>query len=104
MKHKWARSLLQWLAAHKLYTVRCVTSNAMINNPREVFRKAIGRKAKVVIVCHNHPAGCPEPSDEDLRITKPLRQTKDIIGIEFLTHVIVTRHGYISLREAGELE
>jgi len=44
--------------------------NASIVHPREVFRPAIKRSSASIICAHNHPSGVPDPSREDIEITK----------------------------------
>jgi DNA repair protein RadC len=88
-------------ARHELQareTVSIGTLNASIVHPREVFRPAILHSAASVVLVHNHPSGDPEPSDEDLAITKRLVQVGDLVGIGVLDHVIVAGRGTVSFR------
>lgn len=68
------------------------TLNASLVHPREVFKEAIARSASSVVLAHNHPSGDPEPSEEDLRITKRLVEAGKIIGIEVLDHIIIGKN------------
>jgi DNA repair protein RadC len=79
-------------------TVSIGSLNASIVHPREVFLPAVVHSAASVILVHNHPSGDPEPSDEDLAITKRLSQVGELIGIAVLDHVIVASRGVVSLR------
>jgi DNA repair protein RadC len=72
--------------------------NASIVHPREVFRPAIVHSAASVVLAHNHPSGDPEPSEEDLTITKRLVQVGELVGITVLDHVIVADRGVVSFR------
>ena len=54
--------------------------------------------AASVVLVHNHPSGDPEPSEEDLTITKRLVEAGDLLGIGVLDHVIVAGRGVVSLR------
>jgi DNA repair protein RadC len=63
--------------------------NASIVHPREVFAEAIKSKAVSVIFAHNHPSGDPEPSEDDLILTKRLAEAGKILGIEVVDHIIV---------------
>ncbi len=74
------------------------TLNANLVHPREVFEPAIKCSAAQIIVCHNHPSGNPEPSDEDLAITRRLQEAGKILGIEVLDHVVVTKTSYLSIK------
>ncbi|MBI5710601.1 MAG: DNA repair protein RadC [Candidatus Eisenbacteria bacterium] len=79
-------------------TVSIGSLNASIVHPREVFQPAILHSAASVVLVHNHPSGDPEPSEEDLSITKRLVQVGELVGIGVLDHVIVAARGVVSLR------
>ena len=69
-----------------------------IVHPREVFKEAISSSAASVIFVHNHPSGDPEPSREDIELTKRLAKVGEIIGIDVLDHIIVCDKSYLSLK------
>lgn len=79
------------------------TLNASLIHPREVFESAIKHLVSHIIVAHNHPAGSLEPSEEDLQVTRRLRDAGVLLGIQLLDHVIVTPTGYTSLKEQNLL-
>lgn len=66
-------------------------------HPREVFEPAIRFSAASVILVHNHPSGDLEPSPEDFNITERLKNSSEILGIDLLDHVIVSKKGYVSI-------
>ena len=68
-----------------------------------MFRPAIQAASAAVILTHNHPSGVPDPSAEDIELTKRIAEAGRIIGIEVLDHVIAGDGKYISLRERGLL-
>jgi len=72
-------------------------------HPREVFADPIADRAASVILAHNHPSGTLEASPEDLALTKRLVKAGDLLGIKVLDHIIVTKRGYISLKQEGHL-
>jgi DNA repair protein RadC len=74
------------------------TLNANLVHPREVFEPAIRCNAAQLIIAHNHPSGDPQPSPEDIALTKRLAEAGHILGIEILDHVIVARAGHTSLK------
>ena len=84
-------------------TVSRGSLNASIVHPREVFRPAILASAASLILVHNHPSGDPEPSEEDLAITKRLVEVGELHGIAVLDHVILAKHGCVSLRSRNAL-
>lgn len=69
------------------------TLDSTLIHPREVFANAITDRAASVILVHNHPSADVNPSEEDHRATKILREAGYILGIPILDHVIVNRHG-----------
>lgn len=79
-------------------TVSIGSLNASVVHPRECLRPAIINAAASIIVCHNHPSGDPEPSEEDVSITKRLRDAADLVGIALLDHVIIASRAVVSFR------
>lgn len=84
------------LIAKRIITIGTLTASLV--HPREVFADAITDRAASLIVAHNHPSGNLEPSDADLSITKRLRSASEIIGIEFLDHILITKNSYAFIR------
>jgi DNA repair protein RadC len=73
-------------------------TNAMVH-PREVYAPALRDGAAALIAVHNHPSGDPEPSEDDVRVTKRLVDTGVMVGVPLLDHVVVATGGWVSLRE-----
>ncbi len=73
-------------------------------HPREVFREAIKEAAAAVLFVHNHPSGDPNPSRDDISITKRLVETGKVIGINVLDHVVISDGKYLSLKEKGYID
>ena len=85
------------LKRRELVSIGSLTSSLV--HPREVFRAAVGCGAAAVVCAHNHPSGDPEPSAEDLDVTRRLAQAGRLLGISLLDHVILGDSRYVSLRE-----
>ena len=83
------------------YTISEGGLAASIVEPRAVFQKAILDNAASIICLHNHPSGNPEPSREDIRITRQLVEGGKIIGIPIHDHIIIAGKTYTSLAERG---
>ncbi len=83
-------------------TVSMGSLDSSIVHPREVFKEAISASAASVILVHNHPSGDPQPSKEDIELTKRLTKAGEIMGIDVLDHIIVCGENYLSLK-AGNL-
>ncbi len=79
------------------------TLTANIVHPREVFEPAILNLAAQIIIAHNHPSGCVEPSEDDLKITKRLIEAGRILGIEIIDHIIVSKNSFYSCKENGNM-
>ena len=73
--------------------------NQSLVHPREVFHNAIKVNAASIIVAHNHPSGVLKPSREDLAVTKRLKESGKLLGIEVLDHVIISVSGYLSFKD-----
>ena len=73
--------------------------NSSLVHPREVFHSAVKKSASSILLVHNHPSGNPEPSDNDLEITKRLVMAGEILGISVLDHLIIGDGRYVSLKE-----
>ncbi len=79
------------------------TLNASLVHPRDIFSLAIEKNAAYVIIAHNHPSGDARPSEDDLRITKRIKEAGRIIGIDLLDHVIISKNNYYSAKEEGHI-
>jgi DNA repair protein RadC len=82
-------------------TISMGTLNASLVHPREVFKDAITHSAASVVLAHNHPSGDPEPSEDDLKITKKLVDSGKILGIEVIDHIIIAKNRFKSLANEG---
>jgi DNA repair protein RadC len=82
-------------------TISIGTLNASLVHPREVFKDAIVHSAASVVLAHNHPSGDPEPSEDDLTITKRLIAAGKILGIEVMDHIIIAKNGFFSFKGKG---
>jgi len=86
---------------HSIAEISVGSLNASVVYPREVFVEAIKNKAALVIFAHNHPSGDPEPSEDDLLLTKKLVESGKILGIEVFDHIIVVKNDSFSFKNKG---
>ena len=77
------------------------TQTANLVSVSDILRPAIEYAAVGVIIVHNHPSGDPDPSDEDIEITKKVVEATKLFDITLLDHVIVGKDGFRSLNEMG---
>jgi DNA repair protein RadC len=75
--------------------------NHSLVHPRETFRGAILDNAASIIIAHNHPSGSLEPSSQDIAITRQLTEAGAIIGIQVIDHLIVSKTGFLSMKDRG---
>ena len=71
--------------------------------PREVVKDALRVNAAAVILAHNHPSGCSEPSQADQRITRRLKAALELVDIRLLDHLIIGQGQTTSLASRGLL-
>ncbi len=79
--------------------------NSVLIDVREIMKEVLKHNANRIVIAHNHPSGVPEPSNEDIQLTKRICRSCDLLGIDFLDHVITSNEDYVSLRERfGEFD
>lgn len=88
--------------------IKCVeisvgSLDTSIVHPREVFKEAIAASASSIIAAHNHPSGNPEASQDDIHLSKRLKEAGELVGIGLVDHIIVGDGKYISLKREGLL-
>ena len=68
-------------------------------SPREIYIRAVQRRAVNIVLLHNHPGGIPEPSISDLELTRQIHAAGEIMDIRLCDHVIIGDHCYYSFME-----
>ena len=71
--------------------------------PREVIRAALQHHAAALIFAHNHPSGEPQPSNEDLAVTRQLVFAGRLMGITVHEHLIIGENRYYSFADQGTI-
>ena len=79
------------------------TVNASLITPREVYIRALLVGAVQIILCHNHPSGNVTPSNQDVLVTKQLKDAGELININFADHIIIGGDSYCSFKQEGML-
>jgi DNA repair protein RadC len=93
-------------AKHRVIREREVfigTINSAVVSTRDVLRFALDDHAAAVVVFHNHPSGCPEPSGEDLLFTRKLVDAGKLLGVDVLDHLILGAGRFVSLKLRGDI-
>jgi len=71
--------------------------------PREVLVRALHHGAGAVILAHNHPSGCAEPSPADVQLTRTLQDALRVVDVRVLDHMVVSQGAVYSMAEQGLL-
>lgn len=82
-------------------TVSVGTLNTTRTHPREIFQPLIKAGALAFVMAHNHPSGSLDVSRDDIDFTATIIRAAELMGIALYDHLVVTRSGYVSLRERG---
>ncbi len=75
------------------------TLNVNLVHPREIFARAVENNSASIILVHNHLSSDPEPSQDDIEVTKRIVEAGKIMGIEVLDHVIIAKNKFFSFSE-----
>jgi DNA repair protein RadC len=76
-------------------------TTATIVNIKELVQGALMCNAVSVLMMHNHPSGATKPSNEDVELTRKVRNALDLFDIRLLDHIILTTDTHVSLLEEG---
>lgn len=91
------------------FTVGVGTLTRVLAHPRAIFRPALVYNAACIVMAHNHPSGCPEPSEADISLTQAIAKASQVLCIPLLDHIIIgaeTVEGekpYYSFREHNRI-
>lgn len=79
------------------------TINQSIAVPRDILKPVLLSNGSRLLIAHNHPSGCPEPSNQDVLFTKRVKEAGELLGIELLDHLIVGEETYYSFKEENKI-
>ena len=77
------------------------TSNASLASPKSIYQRALLCGATNIVVVHNHPSGCTEPSSADIEMAKNLKKAGALLDINLVDSVIIGGDEYYSFKEHG---
>lgn len=92
--------------SNRLLSKTCVSTGgitATVVDVRIILKKAVEKLASGIILCHNHPSGNLKPSIADKKITQKLQEAAALMDIKLIDHLIVTKSGYYSFADEGDL-
>ena len=71
--------------------------------PKIVFWKACKIEASAMILFHNHPSGNTSPSQYDIELTEKFERGGELLGIQVLDHIIISKYNYFSFLEHDKM-
>lgn len=69
--------------------------------PRRIFGRALILDARRILLAHNHPSGCPDPSVLDIEHTRLLCRQATELGLHLEDHLIVGCREVSSMKDRG---
>jgi DNA repair protein RadC len=85
----------------KLHVVYQGSLNTSLIRVGEIFKEPVKLNSAAVILAHNHPSGEPEPSPEDVLVTREIVAAGTLLDVEVLDHLVIGQGRYVSLRQRG---
>ncbi|MDR2131060.1 MAG: DNA repair protein RadC [Odoribacteraceae bacterium] len=70
---------------------------------RVLFARALEEKVHLLVIAHNHPSGNLRPSEQDISLTRRIREGAKTLDMNLLDHLIVCAGGYYSFADEGIL-
>ena len=92
--------------SHKIISYEIISKGGIsgtVADPRIILQKALDAGASSLIICHNHPSGNLQPSQQDDLLTQKIKSAALYFDIKLLDHIIVSEEGYYSFADEGKL-
>ena len=70
---------------------------------RVLLREALLAKATALVMCHNHPSGSTNPSQQDDLLTMKVKRAAELMDIHLIDHIIMGDRTFFSYNQAGRL-
>lgn len=93
-------------AQHELITFKQMFRGTVTQTsvyPREVVKESLAVNAAAVVLAHNHPSNCAEPSRADEFLTQTLKTALALVDVRVIDHIVVTGSSTVSFAERGLL-
>ena len=76
--------------------------NGTVTDVRIIMQYAIKANASGIIICHNHPSGNVQPSESDMKITRKIKDSGNLMDVQLLDHLVIVPEGmYYSMADEG---
>jgi len=77
--------------------------HATVVDSRSIFSRAIELMASQIILCHNHPSGNLDPSNQDIQLTRRISEGARLLDMSVIDHIIIGGNQYFSFADEGLL-
>lgn len=115
---EWARTQLVQRRLEETWVLSLNTRNVLLRfdrvatggvdhcviDAREALAPAVACRASGLVLLHTHPGGDPEPSTQDVAMTRRLKAAAQQLNITLLDHLVLAETGYLSMLEKGLLD
>lgn len=92
--------------ANRLIKIQQVSMGGLhgtVADPKIIFKTALEELASAIIIAHNHPSGNLAPSQQDVDLTKKLKESARLLDITLADHLIIAGKDYYSFADDGML-
>jgi DNA repair protein RadC len=90
--------------ANSVIKMECISRGGIsgtVVDVRLILKPAIEHLASGIIICHNHPSGQLNPSEQDIQLTKKIKESAKVMDISLLDHLIIGDMSYFSFADEG---
>src|SRR6266508_3555078 len=85
----------------KIHLVYQGSLNASMIRVGEIYKEPLRLNSAAIIIAHNHPSGEPNPSPEDVLVTREIVEAGKLLDVECLDHLVIGQGKWVSMREKG---
>lgn len=92
--------------ANQVLYAECVSKGGVsgtLVDVRLILKPAIESLATSIIMAHNHPSGSIRPSQQDISLTKKIKEAARLVDIALQDHIIIGENTYYSFSDQGTL-
>jgi DNA repair protein RadC len=92
--------------ANRIIRMKRVSSGGIsgtVADVKIIFKEAIDQMASALILAHNHPSGNRNPSEQDIRLTRKMKESGLLLDIPVLDHIIFAEDKYYSFADEAIL-
>ena len=86
-----------------IYEVSSGGTTGTVADPKLIFTAALKLNANSIILCHNHPSGNLTPSEEDMKLTRKIKEAGLLLDLLVIDHMIISNEGYYSFSDEGRV-